>query len=106
AYRVLIHDLIPLIDLSRGNKTFPLKTNSHRWANKCCRTYFACAEGVHHFHFASIKRKMAEHHEQHQYAYMFHNHLDRKSTRLNSSNVSISYAVLCLQKQKTDQNTA
>src|SRR5699024_11555099 len=29
--------------------------------------------------------------------------LDRKSTRLNSSHVSISYAVFCLQKKKNDQ---
>src|SRR5690242_21567697 len=28
-------------------------------------------------------------------------HLDRKSTRLNSSHVSISYAVFCLKKKKT-----
>src|SRR5699024_11575772 len=28
---------------------------------------------------------------------------DRKSTRLNSSHVSISYAVFCLKKKKTDQ---
>src|SRR5699024_12816499 len=30
---------------------------------------------------------------------------DRKSTRLNSSHVSISYAVLCLKKKMTSQNT-
>src|SRR3989442_11263442 len=29
-------------------------------------------------------------------------HLDRKSTRLNSSHVRISYAVFCLKKKKTD----
>src|SRR5699024_12073014 len=29
------------------------------------------------------------------------NDLDRKSTRLNSSHVSISYAVFCLKKKKT-----
>src|SRR6266513_3524249 len=29
---------------------------------------------------------------------------DRKSTRLNSSHVSISYAVFCLKKQKLEQN--
>src|SRR5699024_12847005 len=29
---------------------------------------------------------------------------DRKSTRLNSSHVSISYAVFCLKKKKTIQN--
>src|SRR5690606_40951640 len=28
-------------------------------------------------------------------------HLDRKSTRLNSSHVKISYAVFCLKKKKT-----
>src|SRR5699024_12392008 len=30
--------------------------------------------------------------------------LDRKSTRLNSSHVSISYAVFCLKKKKNDQD--
>src|SRR5438067_4801299 len=30
---------------------------------------------------------------------------DRKSTRLNSSHVSISYAVFCLKKKKKIQNT-
>src|SRR5207253_8868299 len=34
------------------------------------------------------------------------NKLDRKSTRLNSSHVAISYAVFCLKKKKTKQNTA
>src|SRR5438067_10216996 len=29
-------------------------------------------------------------------------HLDRKSTRLNSSHVSISYAVFCLKKKKNN----
>src|SRR5207302_5236127 len=32
--------------------------------------------------------------------------LDRKSTRLNSSHVKISYAVFCLKKKKNDNNTA
>src|SRR5437660_2088802 len=31
--------------------------------------------------------------------------LDRKSTRLNSSHVAISYAVFCLKKKKIRQNT-
>src|SRR5437660_12120629 len=30
---------------------------------------------------------------------------DRKSTRLNSSHVAISYAVFCLKKKKTKKNT-
>src|SRR5690625_7171274 len=32
--------------------------------------------------------------------------LDRKSTRLNSSHVAISYAVFCLKKKKTTTRTA
>src|SRR5690625_6220944 len=31
--------------------------------------------------------------------------LDRKSTRLNSSHVAISYAVFCLKKKKNDKET-
>src|SRR3712207_8539823 len=30
------------------------------------------------------------------------NHIDRKSTRLNSSHANISYAVFCLKKKKLD----
>src|SRR5699024_12737345 len=33
------------------------------------------------------------------------NAADRKSTRLNSSHVSISYAVFCLKKKKINKNT-
>src|SRR2546427_4509658 len=33
-------------------------------------------------------------------------HLDRKSTRLNSSHSQISYAVFCLKKKKTSNRTA
>src|SRR5690242_21144824 len=32
-------------------------------------------------------------------------HGDRKSTRLNSSHMSISYAVFCLKKKKKNRNT-
>src|SRR5437870_8266109 len=32
-------------------------------------------------------------------------HIDRKSTRLNSSHVAISYAVFCLKKKKNKQET-
>src|SRR3712207_8261479 len=33
-----------------------------------------------------------------------HRHLDRKSTRLNSSHANISYAVFCLKKKKKKKN--
>src|SRR5207302_9465816 len=35
---------------------------------------------------------------------VFRDELDRKSTRLNSSHVKISYAVFCLKKKKKTQN--
>src|SRR5689334_24651213 len=35
----------------------------------------------------------------------FHAREDRKSTRLNSSHSSISYAVFCLKKKKDENNT-
>src|SRR5699024_12523816 len=35
---------------------------------------------------------------------VFNQNLDRKSTRLNSSHVSISYAVFCLKKKKHTTN--
>src|SRR5438067_6299202 len=35
-----------------------------------------------------------------------HSTIDRKSTRLNSSHVSISYAVFCLKKKKNEQYQA
>src|SRR5688572_31426116 len=34
----------------------------------------------------------------------WHDHLDRKSTRLNSSHSQISYAVFCLKKKKKKKN--
>src|SRR5690625_6675640 len=34
---------------------------------------------------------------------IYHLHQDRKSTRLNSSHVAISYAVFCLKKKKQKQ---
>src|SRR5699024_12690441 len=36
---------------------------------------------------------------------LFYAMIDRKSTRLNSSHVSISYAVFCLKKKKHTHNT-
>src|SRR5690606_5905634 len=41
-----------------------------------------------------------------QYVSSFHPRLDRKSTRLNSSHVKISYAVFCLKKKKKEQTDA
>src|SRR5690606_41658151 len=37
----------------------------------------------------------------HELLHLLHNGVDRKSTRLNSSHVKISYAVFCLKKKNT-----
>src|SRR5256885_4648877 len=38
------------------------------------------------------------------YTYVIHHPEDRKSTRLNSSHLVISYAVFCLKKKKTSSS--
>src|SRR5690625_6287936 len=47
-----------------------------------------------------LLRKMKQYLEKEEIHYV-HTHGDRKSTRLNSSHVAISYAVFCLKKKKT-----
>src|SRR5438477_9403366 len=56
---------------------------------------------IHTRHTASIAQ-----HLQQKIDVMGHlrNRLDRKSTRLNSSHMSISYAVFCLKKKKKQKN--
>src|SRR5690625_1474247 len=51
-------------------------------------------------HFQKIMKKIEQGcFEQINYTVPFHANLDRKSTRLNSSHVAISYAVFCLKKK-------
>src|SRR3712207_8884669 len=38
--------------------------------------------------------------------FRYRRHLDRKSTRLNSSHANISYAVFCLKKKRTRMNSS
>src|SRR2546430_12161203 len=45
---------------------------------------------------AQLRRAAALHHQR---------HVDRKSTRLNSSHSQISYAVFCLKKKKKNKST-
>src|SRR5256885_4049130 len=63
------------------------------------RSLQAGAQGVVQIH------ARAQHHEQRHEAFAaqgfeVHDHGDRKSTRLNSSHLVISYAVFCLEKKK------
>src|SRR5437667_6951350 len=48
-----------------------------------------------------LKRQIADRLDEHG---DHHHELDRKSTRLNSSHITISYAVFCLKKKKKKKN--
>src|SRR5207249_12183424 len=58
-----------------------------------------------HFSGAEDDRRQRILGELHRQAGLFAQPLDRKSTRLNSSHVSISYAVFCLKKKKKKKKT-
>src|SRR5690606_41513426 len=61
------------------------------------RSYqFAFAAGFHPLHFFTVTLR----------ANCTRGRIDRKSTRLNSSHVKISYAVFCLKKKKKDLNSS
>src|SRR5256885_3102177 len=49
-----------------------------------------------------LSNKYATNHKEDDYIYMV-SQIDRKSTRLNSSHLVISYAVFCLKKKKNKQ---
>src|SRR5207249_8632443 len=55
----------------------------------------------HHPWTDRVDERVPEHRYQIEMAGRLPDHQDRKSTRLNSSHVSISYAVFCLKKKKT-----
>src|SRR5690606_41536454 len=56
------------------------------------------------FHFTNHSRDLFGPHAGNGAGRVQH-HLDRKSTRLNSSHVKISYAVFCLKKKKKKKTT-
>src|SRR5437870_13553610 len=77
-YTLSLHDALPiLIEYSRGQITILDRPKLERL---CCECY-----ATQPFEFWPVQ--------------------DRKSTRLNSSHVAISYAVLCLKKKKHLQHT-
>src|ERR1039457_7342916 len=52
--------------------------------------YTTLFRSLHHLEYLHVEAR----------SYRTHGHLDRKSTRLNSSHLVISYAVFCLKKKK------
>src|SRR5262245_64459822 len=57
------------------------------------------------FHLAASLQKRFRFRMSHAPSRVFRPSQDRKSTRLNSSHLGISYAVFCLKKKKKTQNT-
>src|SRR5690625_5394705 len=88
--RLLIHPLQRVLDSAHGSGTFtqiPLKVSVsvRAWARRPRRRTSVSLHDPSH----SIKRRVA----------VMGKHADRKSTRLNSSHVAISYAVFCLKRK-------
>src|SRR5207249_10893087 len=95
-YTLSLHDALPI-----------LKKKSSAWAKDNFDRRFTWQEGYAAFTVSptatdSVRRYIATqeaHHRKHSFVDELRE-LDRKSTRLNSSHVSISYAVFCLKKKK------
>src|SRR5690625_7845920 len=75
-YTLSLHDALPIY-LSEGRRRSPCHTDRHK------------PNRVHQWHSGSESSRPGTALER-----------DRKSTRLNSSHVAISYAVFCLKKKK------
>src|SRR5256885_9278357 len=85
------------------------------WASACL-SYGPCARAGVYAPMASVRRvlnarvfiraSMVRHVGQPQRSRQAHNERDRKSTRLNSSHLVISYAVFCLKKKKIYKQSA
>src|SRR5256885_12044898 len=63
------------------------------------------------FPYTTLFRSAGQHHQRVQAGHLAgavvdEGLVDRKSTRLNSSHLVISYAVFCLKKKKTNKNTS
>src|SRR5690606_41424841 len=86
-YPLSLHDALPISSLDRrfphrrpGLIRAPRLRRHRRWGVRWCHHHHH-----HHHHHHQLRRRWQ----------------DRKSTRLNSSHVKISYAVFCLKKKKT-----
>src|SRR5690348_17742705 len=79
--------------------------HARRWAKRSDprrrRRQSACRENR---HLAAVRFKLAQNPGRAR-PHRRKSHRDRKSTRLNSSHPSISYAVFCLKKKKTQKTT-
>src|SRR5690606_41400245 len=83
-YTLSLHDALPILSMSRSTKDVPHRVGFL----KCTRTRPSGSASMASWANGGRSRYLQT---------------DRKSTRLNSSHVKISYAVFCLKKKKTNE---
>src|SRR5690348_18355880 len=86
-YTLSLHDALPILAEKLVAEPFPRARAFHE------------ARDVHKFDRRRHDFFAAAHFAEHLQPGVRHDHQDRKSTRLNSSHPSISYAVFCLKKK-------
>src|SRR5699024_12690287 len=83
-YTLSLHDALPISDERRDINGLPMNPAARSYPEEFIQTGVSAIDGLNTL-VRGQKLPIAE---------------DRKSTRLNSSHVSISYAVFCLKKKK------
>src|SRR5207245_4591094 len=86
-YTLSLHDALPISNADRRRRRWRVARFAHSQASRP-RTRFPC------------RRRTGISYADGLLGYVQNAQLDRKSTRLNSSHGSISYAVFCLKKKK------
>src|SRR5699024_11950857 len=89
--------LFPYTTLFRSNQCHHIREGNHPlWCTRIILLFFSTLHLLQPLHLFRLHYMLVDHHQ-------LKTHLtslqDRKSTRLNSSHVSISYAVFCLKKK-------
>src|SRR5690606_41300692 len=91
-----LHDALPIFTL---NKDLRVMEEALLFPTNTQFSVFVAVEGGQFFTLESVKLKIDDKMvSTHLYSAKQREALDRKSTRLNSSHVTISYAVFCLKK--------
>src|SRR5204863_10178543 len=91
-YTLSLHDALPISQTQYGVDS--ANPHTRQFAKQCLLTRRLIERGVPFIELTTMKgvRFVAPWDD--------HGNIDRKSTRLNSSHVEISYAVFCLKKKK------
>src|SRR5690606_41145163 len=95
-YTLSLHDALPIsftvmVRQSSGHTSMHASHSMHSWSVKCvCTSQLRQRSASRHVRSRSKPSSAST-------------SIDRKSTRLNSSHVKISYAVFCLKKKKKEK---